>query len=182
MSAQLINSWRTAAADGKRSPGSFAIIRRTSPTKPSGTPGVELGDRRRLLVAVALDLLLGRSAGEWGAAGQGEVDRTAQRVDVAAGVHLRRVGRLLRRDVVHRADDVTLAADHLALAVDFPCHQGQAQVEHLGVVVGGDDDVRRLEVAVDQPLVVGVVQRQAHLGEQPRQRGTGSDPSSMTRR
>ncbi len=46
---------------------------------------------------------------------------------------------------------------------------GQAEVDHLGhrlIVMGLDQDVGGLEVAVDDPLLVRVLHRRAHLAEQ----------------
>ena len=46
---------------------------------------------------------------------------------------------------------------------------GQAEVDHLRhrlAVVALDQDVRRLQVAVDDPLLVGVLHRRADLHEQ----------------
>jgi hypothetical protein len=51
-------------------------------------------------------------------------------------------------------------------------HLGQAEIEHLGPPVRRDHDVRRLEIAVDQPDGVGRGQGFSHLRahvEQPRQ-------------
>ena len=47
-------------------------------------------------------------------------------------------------------------------------HQCQAEVEHLGVVVGRDLDVAGFEIAVDDPLAVGVVDGVGDLGQKPR--------------
>ena len=41
---------------------------------------------------------------------------------------------------------------------------GQAEVENPGVAVGLDDDVRRFQVAVNHPRLVGVVQALGHRG------------------
>ena len=42
---------------------------------------------------------------------------------------------------------------------------GQAEVRQVGVVVGPDEDVLRLDVAVDEPDVVRGVERVGDLGE-----------------
>ena len=44
---------------------------------------------------------------------------------------------------------------------------GDAEVGHQGVAFAGDQDVLRLDVAVDEPLAVGVVERAARLGRDP---------------
>ncbi len=53
---------------------------------------------------------------------------------------------------------------------------GDAEVEQLGLGFGGDQDVRRLEVAVHHQLLVGVAHRAADLAEklQPFRRGRAS--------
>ena len=104
------------------------------------------------------------------AAGQELVEDRPQGVDVGAGVDVEIVQlRLLRRHVFQRADQ---RAD---LGVDAPIGQpragglGDAEVDHLGhrpAVVEGDQDVRRLQVAVDHALLVGVLHRLADRHEQ----------------
>ena len=104
------------------------------------------------------------------AAGQELVEDRPQSVDVGAGVDVEIVQlRLLGRHVFQRADE---RAD---LGVDAPIGQpragglGDAEVDHLGhrpAVVEGDQDVRRLQVAVDHALLVGVLHRLADRDEQ----------------
>src|SRR5262249_393538 len=97
------------------------------------------------------------------AAGQQEVEGGAQRINVAAHVHGTARNRLLRRDKVHRAQNavgVKLAGNVVRSVVE---EAGQAEVEHLD---GGGtlaEQGGRLDVAVDQPVLVGVVQAQGRL-------------------
>ena len=62
---------------------------------------------------------------------------------------------------------VPVARDPLVLLFDV---QGQAQVGHLHPPVGRAEDVRRLDVPVDDPLAVGVVDALRHLDQDFRRR------------
>ena len=126
--------------------------------------GAGLARRRRLLVHV------GPEEGDVGCprkrrlAGQALVEDTAERVEVGAGVDL--VPRdLLRRDVLERADDVA-GGGHTAQRAGA---LGQAEVGEITVLLAAgarDQDVRWLHVTVDEPLLVGRVQRLRDLLEQ----------------
>ena len=91
------------------------------------------------------------------AAGQHFVQHDADRVDVGARVGAVALG-LLGADIMHRADG--LVADGLALRAG---EAGDAEIHHLDGTVGLQHDVLRLDVAVDDPLGMGVVQRAEHL-------------------
>ncbi len=96
-------------------------------------------------------------------AGEHLVEGAAQRVDIAPGVHRVRVPRLLGRDVVEGADGRPVPGHrHLLGQVDR-----QPEVGQLGRAVGGDHDVVRVDVAVDQPFLMGVLQTQGDLPGQP---------------
>ncbi len=125
------------------------------------------GDGR--LGDVRLDVFHRRLGVEGELAGEHLVEDDRQRVDVAARVeHL--ALRLLGRHELRRAEDHALLREHdragpqLALG-----HLGEAEVEHLGVVaqaaVGGEEDVLRLEIAVDDPLEVRLLEGAAALDE-----------------
>ena len=87
-----------------------------------------------------------------GTAGQSLEQDASKRVHV----RLRRHGHpldLLRRRVVHRAHPLTRPRE----AADRAGVLREAEVRQVDVVLGGDEDVRRLDVAMDQfPLVSGV--------------------------
>ena len=118
--------------------------------------GVEVGGQRRLLV----DLLHGDADGV--GAVEGELSRRsleehhAKRVDVACGGELLAL-RLLGRDVVCRAENGGRLGVHRVLCAR------DAEVHHLHVAVGLDHDVLRLDVAVDDILVMRDGKRLAHL-------------------
>ena len=98
------------------------------------------------------------------------VQEHAQRVDVAAGIdaqgaHLR----LLRAHVFQRADHGAVLREQRPLGQLLLGRLGHAEVDHLGdrlAVVERDHDVGRLDVAVDDPLLVGVLDRLADRHEQ----------------
>ncbi len=107
---------------------------------------------------------LDRRALEWRVAGQELVERGAQAVDVGACVH--RVG--VRAGAL--GGHIDKVADHLAGLGDLLHRElgeplGEHQVAELGDIVRlADEDVRRLDVAVDDlPLRRGL-QRAGNLG------------------
>ncbi len=148
----------------------------------------QLIDRRRRLLALPVQLLNQRAAGERYLARQQEVERAAQRVEVGPDVGAVRVFELLRRDVVRRADDRPVArqrGQRLLRRMRELVQPGHAHVEDLdqrprrrrkkGTVplrrggqspfFGGRDhhQVRRLDVAVDQRLFRGVLEPERRL-------------------
>ena len=91
------------------------------------------------------------------------VQRAAERIDVAADIGGMRMPRLLRGDVVEGADGGSFARDAILLGqVDR-----QSQVGQLGGPVTGDQDVVRVDVAMDQSFAVGVLQPHGDLPDQP---------------
>jgi hypothetical protein len=136
-------------------------ITRRAPAGPGrqrGRLGADLhADERDRVVAV-----------EGQAAGDDLVEQHAGGVEVGAGVDLQAEGLLgahVLRGAEHHAGaghllERTVAADDLGDAeVD--------QLEHLAaLVVAGDEDVLRLEVAVDHALAVGVLEAAEHLQDE----------------
>ena len=106
------------------------------------------------------------------AARQQLVEDHSQRVDVAAGVEVGRRPRLLRAHVLRGAEDDPLERHpHTAFRPAGIARQrlGDAEVDHPrhGPAVDlGDQDVGRLEVAVEDRLLVGMVHRVADRHEQ----------------
>ena len=97
-----------------------------------------------------------RVPGKGNRAGEHLIEDDPHRVDVGALVD-RRAARLFRREVLRGADD---RADlrHLARA-----GAGDPEVGHLQPPVRVDDDVVRLDVAVDDAVSVGEAERGQHL-------------------
>src|SRR5437667_365046 len=83
------------------------------------------------------------------AAGEHVVDRRAEREDIGAPVDERGVEDLLGRRVAERPEGLPLRRDRrLGGRAD---HLREAVVEELHLARAGDDDVRGLQVAVDDP-------------------------------
>ena len=124
--------------------------------RSAGTAGFERADVGRRLLLVLDQLLEDRPLGERRPARQHVEERAAERIEVAPDVHVARVAGLLGADVVERAQG------HPALgqAVVAPALEpaGQAHVDELGPALRRDDDVRRLDVAMDHPALGGVDQ------------------------
>ena len=101
--------------------------------------------------------------------GQQLVEQDAQRVDVGAGVDVERaVLGLLGAHVFERADDRAVLGEQGPLGQPLVDRLGDAEVDHLGhrlAVVERDQHVRRLDVAVDDPLLVRVLDRLADRDE-----------------
>ncbi len=102
------------------------------------------------------------AVGERRPAGQEEVERAAQAVDVGPDVGGVRVVDLLGGDVVGGAQDHALGGQP-ALACDFAGEPGQAEVEDLDLAAGRPHQVLRLDVAVDHPVLEGVLEPQRRL-------------------
>ena len=98
---------------------------------------------------------------QWGRSGQELVEQHAQAVDVATRVDVELVQlRLLGTHVFERADHRAEFGVQRLVGQWRAGRLGDAEVDHLGnrlAVVERDQDVRRLQVAVDDSLLVGVL-------------------------
>ena len=175
---------RRAARRGRRRPGAAQAVERVAQLHRGGEAaarvlveaarddGVELRRQRRAqrrggLGVVAQDGgddLRRGAAAERPLAGGHLVEHHAEREDV--GAHVGRLPLdLLRRHVGDRAEQRPGADDRQRLRralVDRRlrrAHGGDAEVDHLRPAVVGDDDVARLEVAVDDAVGVGRAER-----------------------
>ena len=122
----------------------------------------QLAGARRLLLRVGPELRDGLVAREGHLTGQEVEEDAAERVDVGAGVDGLAL-ELLGRDVVGGADPLTRRR-HLPAAGHV---LDEAEVGQVGVLVG-HHHVGRLDVAVDEPALVGGVEGVAELGDDPR--------------
>jgi hypothetical protein len=105
-------------------------------------------------------------------------ERRAQRVDVGAAVHPRLVQPLLRRDEVGRADHRAVV-ELLRQPVLGLGGTGQAHVENLDRPAPVADEVAGLDVAVDEPLLVRVLQAGRGLRDVLRRRGVRDGPVAV---
>ena len=125
--------------------------------------GDEVGRLRRRLGQVRPEARLVAVAAERHDAGEREEQQAAERVDVRAGVDALAAD-LLRRDIVERPDPVA----GLGRAGHAQRVLGQPEVGQIDVVLGGQEDIGGLDVAVHQTGRVGLVERRADLGHDPR--------------
>ena len=129
--------------------------------KPLRHVGPEDLDRRRWVLLMLQELLHHGAVGKGGPAHEHEKNRASERVEVAADVGRPWVAGLFGRDVVegaerHAADGEILVAGHVVQ----PC---QAHVDDAGAAGGRDDDVRWLDVAVDDVSLGGMLECVGHL-------------------
>ena len=124
-------------------------------------------DSRSVLpTVIALTNSMRRPGGQAGRvlAGQQLEEEHAERVDVGRGGD-RAAGDLLGRGVLRRQRDAALARQHRHRFVVAE-QLGDAEVEQLDLAVAGHEHVRRLQVAVDDQVGVGVRDRRLDVQEQ----------------
>ena len=124
--------------------------------------GGEAADRNRRSFLQGGDHLHDRLAGERRPAGEQGIEHAPQSVQIAAAGDRLAVG-LLRGHVVGRAEHAAIGR-HVRAAVQL----GDAEVGELDVVLLVDQQVGRLEIAMDDAAVVGVLE-----GLLPRRRRSG---------
>ncbi len=111
---------------------------------------------------------------EKAATGEHLVEHDTERPDVGPAIHLPAL-RLLGAHVGGRAQDDAGLGGRRGQGgrhgtggrhgVQFE-RLGQTEVQHLGLAVAGDEDVGRLQIAVDHPVLVGRFQGLGHLAGQ----------------
>ena len=144
-------------------PGSLAIALRMIVSRSRGTAGWSERGPARLLLGDPAEQLLAVGALEDRPEGHQLVEGRAQRVDVGPLVNDRVVGRrLLGAHVAQRAQHVA-GRRQARLALE----PGQAEVGDPEVPPAVDHQVRRLDVAVQHPLLVRVLERLGRLAAQP---------------
>ena len=154
------------AAAAARSCGWPRSWPRPAPSVLSRVLGLGGSSSRMMRRISSYPAFLNRSLVERRRAGQQLVQQHAQRVDVAAGVDVEAAhARLLGRHVHRRADHLGEAGEQRLLGqllARAPWPRRSRSPSRTGVaVVPRDQDVGRLEVAVDDPLLVGVLHRLA---------------------
>jgi hypothetical protein len=141
-----------------------------------GHLGAQLAERARLQRAMGLEDVPEVPIRVRGMAAQQEIERAAQAVDVGPDVGLLGVDDLFGRDEIGRAEHVACAsemraevhrkgrrADRRLARVLLACRLREAEVkdlDHGPVPMARQHQVRRLDVAMDHPLFVRVLQRQ----------------------
>ncbi len=154
------SSSRSSPAVSHRSLGSLDRALEHDRLQVAGDAAVVLPQWRRRLVGDLVDELDLVPLGERGPQGQHLVERGAQRVDVAAAVG--DAPEPLGGHEPQRPDQVVRLREIVALD-----QLGQAEVGDPDVALGVEQEIGRLDVAMDDPLAVGVVERIGDLGTQP---------------
>ena len=134
----------------KRSFGSLAMPRAITASSAGGTPSTRLLAGGGPVVELGIHERGQVFAREGRCAGQALVQHASQGVDIGPSVNVV-AGEPLRGHVVQRSDRFPGDRQRRLPAADRP---GDAEVDHVNEVARGDQDVRRLDVAVDE--VVGV--------------------------
>ena len=91
----------------------------------------------------------------------------SQRVNVAPRVGRSAVSGLFRRDVINRSDHVTGSGHAEFIAAQITRQSQIRQLEDGPAVLVADEKVRRLDIPVDDLLIVKVSQRSNGLRDQP---------------
>ena len=121
--------------------------------------------RRPRLVLQHLQQEHAAVAAERPLAGEQLVEDDAEAVDVAAGVdRVRLAAGLLGRHVGRRAEHLAVGRHRRVVGVAL----GQAEVHEVRLAVGVEQDVRRLDVAVDDAERVRAAERVGDLGDEAR--------------
>jgi hypothetical protein len=126
---------------------------------PSGTVGTHLPHTRHRLGEPSSDNRLGRRAGPWRLARQHLIEDGGERVEVGSGIDRLVARGLLRAHVGRRANGEPSLGQRL-LTSQCP---GDTEVGYEGRAVFGEKQVLRLDVAMDDAVVVGVVHRPGGL-------------------
>lgn len=132
-----------------------------------------VGHRGSLLAEDSPDLGETRSAPGVGLEGQQSAEHLAEEdaegIDVRATVDGRRALRLLGAHVFGPADQALVPRGHRLLDRVLCDGAGDAEIDHPGcgfVAVDGHEDVGGLQVTVNAALLVGVLDRLAHIDEE----------------
>ena len=155
-----LSARENSAADANRSFGSFAIARTSAQLTCSGTSAPRGARARHRIHRVAHQHLAHRAAGVRRVPGQHLVHHAGEAVQVAAPVEIVRADRLFGAHVHRRAERDPRLRDRRVLGRAL--HPRDPEIGHDGDAAL-EEDVLRLDVAVDDPLVVRPLERAGHL-------------------
>ena len=139
--------------------------RRNDFSKSLGNIGTGFGDLRRRLGLVPHQPLGQCSLVERRTAGQQEIHRTTETVDVRPGIHLVAVESLFGCQVVGGAQHLFVMPQRDRVLVGLFKEPRQAQVENLDDPLEVHQQVGRLDVAMDQPGLVSVGEPVSRLAD-----------------
>ena len=157
----------SARPSGGRSAGDLAIDSSATAGERRRRIGPERVDRRRCLVELAAEQIDRVRRLEREPAREHPVQDHAERVDVTRGCG-GLSGSLLRRHVRGRSDQRAGLGQRVHTG-----HAGDAEVRDLGAPFLVEQDVRRLQVAVDEPVLVRVREPGRDLGRDRPRLGVG---------
>jgi hypothetical protein len=109
-------------------------------------------------------------APEGSASGEQFVEHRAEAEDVRAAVHAVALAAGLLRAHVRRRPGESAALAEILLP------EREAEIDHIGLACGVKEDIGRFDVAVDEMVTVGVVQRLGHRGHQRHRLGYQGPP------
>ena len=173
-------------AFGQRSLFSKATARSTTLTSRGLRPFVDRGERARREVRRGDEHLRGALSRVHGLAGDQREERRTDRPDVRLRVDLRAIAdRLLGRHEARRAEE---KARRRLLGAEARLHLREAEVEDLEAPFLRDEEVVRLDVAMDDALLVRrgehveeLLADLVHVGERKADRPSGCDASRAAR-
>jgi hypothetical protein len=109
-------------------------------------------------------------------AGEQFIHKDADRIDIGSRIDIKRSLGLLRTHVFRRADELAMLGEERALDDAGARRLGDAEVDDAGEgpsVLRRDENIRRLQVAVDDSLLVGVMDRPTDLHDELETLGDG---------
>jgi hypothetical protein len=98
---------------------------------------------------------------EWGLAGKEVIQSTAQAIDIRTGVGGAGMIPLLRGKVIRCPQHYSLSSQCFSRRLGK--RSGQAKVQQPNPAIAGEHKVRRLDIAVNQPALISVLQSQGPL-------------------
>ncbi len=155
-----------AAASGKRSAGTGASARSVACSTLARHARAHAAKRGDLAAHASRNHCLGGGAGERRLTGQHLVKHAGQTVLVAPGIHRSLAACLLRTHIrrsAHREPRFSESLD--ARCVQRP---GDAEVRYERAAVLGEEQILGLDVPVNHPVVVGILERPGGVGGNPK--------------
>ena len=163
------SSSRAAIAEAGRSAGRLRHQLRYDARELRRDRRIHIRERRGIERPLSANLVLRRSSWKWRRAAEREVKRAAERIEIGLRPDIGRVPRLLGGDVIHRAENVALAADESRIVWQrFVKCQRKPEVENLRGAGRRNHHVRGLEIAMNDPVLVEMMKSCRNIREDAR--------------